>query len=157
VPAEPNAPVLPAAPPVPTVSFSGRYLVIVGVLLLAIIIMLAALWTRERSRRVVAENDRQVLLDQLDATKKSIGQIMMGSMGSMGPPAMELPSIRPFQRQDHAPVTVTLDGAKRSAYVLPVAGAARFGFQAGDVIVVMEGPASTSSPASAPANAPSGM
>ena len=147
-----NVPTLPpaasptgAAPAAPfqTATLSAGYLVTVGGLLLLIIGVLAALWMRERNRRVAAERDVSQLLEQSDRDRKMMAQMMMGSIGrQIGPEAEG----RAFQRQDHKPVSVTLDGAKRQAYILPASGARRFGFQAGDVIVVEEdSPATTSS------------
>jgi hypothetical protein len=131
-----------AIAPVPrpeTVSFSGRYLVIVGGLLVLIIAMLAFLWSKERGRRMDVEKAFADYQGKAEQDKRNIAQMMLGQMAR---PGGDDHGVRPFQRQDHVPVTVTLDGAKRPAFHLPAAAAERFGFQGGDVIVVDGAPAS---------------
>jgi hypothetical protein len=126
--------------PVPTVSFSGRYLAMVGGLLVLIIAMLAVLWVRERGRRVDAE--AQVMELRRESQKLNLMLSLMTRSGAAEP------SVQPFQRQDQVPVAVTLDGARRDAYRLPAAAAERFGFREGDVILVVgAGAGSTSAPA----------
>ena len=142
-----NASPQPPAAASQTLSISAGYLVTVGGLLLLIIAVLAALWIRERTRRVAAQRDVSQLLEQSERDKRTLAQMMIGAMGrQMGAES----EAKPFQRQDHKPVAVTLDGARRQAYVLPASGAQRFGFQAGDVIVVEEETHATSAPASSP-------
>ena len=144
-------------PSVQTVSFSGRYLVMVGGLMILIVAMMAVLWVRERSRRVDAEamvvelkRENAKLQLVLGMTMKS-GPAMSAGPTEEGP---SLPRIQPFQRQDQFPVPVTLNGVQREAYRLPADAAARFGFREGDVILVMPRGAPTSTPASAPIEAP---
>lgn len=141
-----------------TVAFTTRYAAVVGVLLLTIITTLAALWMRERQRRVSAENREALLSAQMEKNKSGFAE-MLASKIDLG--AVESP-IHPFQREDSVPVTVTVDGAPRSAYRLSAGGAARFGFHPGDVILVAEGnpnrgpsrPATSTRPsATAPASA----
>ena len=143
--AGPNPPALPTQ----TVSFSGRYLAMVGGLLILIIAMLAVLWVRERSRRVEAETTAAELKKENAKLQFILGMTFKGGAAPSTAPAEEGPSsppIQPFQRQDQVPVTVTLDGAKRAAFRLSAEGAARFGFREGDVILVMPRAAPTSAP-----------
>lgn len=148
-----NAAPQPTAKPPQTYAISAGYLVTVGGLLLLIIAVLAALWIGERKRRVAAQRDVVQLQEQISRDRQGMAQMMIGAMGRQIGAGAEA---RPFQRQDHKPVAVTLDGAKREAFFLPASGGLRFGFQPGDVIVVEEeSPATTSSaPSSAPAPAP---
>ena len=152
--ATPNPPAVPSQP----AAFSGRYLVTVGGLLVLIIAMLAVLWMRERSRRVEAEA-AVVQLKEKAAQLPLLLSMMTRSMPGPGSaPAAEEPSlapIRPFQRQDQVPVTVTLDGVKREAFCLPADGAARFGFREGDVILVV-GPKKAAASAPGPESTGSG-
>jgi hypothetical protein len=146
----------PPAPPAQTVPLSGRYVVIVGGLMLLIVVMLAFLWTTERRRRQKAEDFIVELQAKNKQDQQGLAQMMMGQMVGRG---SEGPSVRPFLRQDHVPVSVTLDGAKRQAYLLPASGGERFGFQAGDVIVVEAAPTTGPAPGSAsgkPASSPAG-
>jgi len=147
-----SVPQPPAARPSQTFTLSAGYLAMVGGLLLLIIAVLAALWIRERNRRIAAQREVVQLIEQNERDKRNLAQMMLGAMGRQIAGEAEA---KPFQRQDHKPVPVTLDGAKRQAYVLPASGAQRFGFQAGDVIVIEEeSPATTSSAPSAPSSAP---
>jgi len=128
-----------------TVTLSGRYVVAVGGLVVLIIGALAYLYAREVKRT----RDARGYIAQLERQNEQIKQALM-QMGSFGP-KLEAPepaaaaaatTVRPFQREDHVPVSVTVDGERRQAYRLPVSGATRFGFREGDVILVVGSPAS---------------
>ena len=127
----------------------ARYLAVVGALMVLIIAALAVLWVTENYRRRNAEADL--------AKYKQLSAIF-----GKGMPAMPLEGLRPLQglaadeeevqpvrREDLFPMTMTLDGQKKTVYGLSAAKAQRLGFHPGDVIVVSELPATQ--PASAPA------
>ncbi len=129
-----------------TVTLSGRYVVAVAALVVLIIGTLTYLWRRERSYHLEAAR-AGALLQSENARMKQV-LLQMGSLG----PKLEAPepaaaAMRPFQREDHVPVPVTVDGERRQAYRLPASGATRFGFREGDVILVVASPASASAPA----------
>jgi hypothetical protein len=127
-----------------TVTLSGRYVIVVGGLVVLIIGILAYLYAREVKRT----REARVYIAQLEKQKEQIRQALM-QMGPFGtkleapePAAAAATTVRPFQREDHVPVPVTLDGERRQAYRLPASGAMRFGFREGDVILVTGSPAS---------------
>jgi hypothetical protein len=146
-----NAPNPPAAQQT-SVSFSAGYLLTVGAMLLIIIGVLAALWMRERGARARAEEQVGQLSNLLTQNRNAMAQLMIGTAGRQAP--SEGVAFRPFEREDHKPVAVTLDGSARQAFVLPASGGRRFGFLPGDVIVVEQESPQTS-PAASAASSPS--
>jgi hypothetical protein len=138
----------PISPPPPkqAVELSPRYLAVVAGLVLLIVATLAFLWTRERKRRIAAEDDAMQCAAQLDKVGAAMAQIQLSSLMQRG----EEKGIRPFQRQDQVPTAVTVDGARRPAFTLPADAGERFGFAPGDVVLVAQRPATSSAPATAP-------
>jgi hypothetical protein len=131
------------AQPSRSLTVGAGYLATVGGLLLVIIVVLATLWTRERGRRVDAEE--AVVRLQKQNQQLSLMLTLSARSGAVEG------AVQPFQRDDHVPVTVSLDGARREAYRLPAPAAERFGFREGDVILVVPAPATRPAPSTAPA------
>ncbi len=132
-------------PDAPAASTDGRYLLIVGGLLLAIIVILAALWLRERQAAVSARAD----LARLRA--RGVGQARLqqalGRMMAASRPAGRGAGVRAIPREDLPSETVRWNGRPRTVLRLGAGAGRRIGLEPGDVIVV-------SPPASGPATAP---
>jgi len=122
-------------------SESKQYAVVGGLLVL-IILLLSALWLRERRGRVRAEGD-------LAAFQRNVaGRLQLqAAMGKMlrGPGEV---SRRPLAREDLPRETVRWNGQPRDVLRVSAAAGRRIGLRPGDAVIV------SAEPASAPATAP---
>jgi len=123
----------------------GRYLATIGILLVLIIGLLAALWVRERRRRRRTEGQYASLRAQHDGLRGTLGQLLGTGGGRPGP------SVR---RDDLPTETVTINGRERLALRISAAAGRRFGFRPGDIVLVSEPPPP---PGTSPATQPAGV
>jgi len=114
-----------------------RYFMVVGALLGLIIAALAALWLRERARRVSAEQALALVRQQQQRAQEVLGRLMSARVAE---------AVRPVARDDLPRETVTWNGRQKSVLRIGAAAGKRFGFAPGDVIVV--------SPEASPASQP---
>lgn len=117
------------------------YLATVGVLLTAIVVLLAVLAVRERARRIQAEQ-------QLEKDRRSMVD-MQNALGQMLQATAEA-AVEPLRRDDLPSQTVSLDGQRRTLLTIGSAAGVRFGLQPGDLVLVA-GEASEGGPADAAA------
>ncbi len=105
-----------------------------AVLMVVIIALLAALWVRERSGRIAAQQN--AIRWELQFKN------LRGALGNLLPPGAQK-ATRPVVREDLPSKVVELDG--RTARLLEVSASAgrRFGFRQGDLILVRGEPPTT--------------
>lgn len=123
----------------------GKYLVVVGGLLVVICAALAVLWVRERGARVAAESLAATLQAQLQREQFSgaLGKGMLppGMLGAMGQG-----SVAPVRREMLSARTVECAGRRRQMLLLPAETGKRLGFEVGDLILITEPPAPATRP-----------
>ena len=122
----------------------GRFLLLVGGLLVVILALLAGLWVSMRRRALRAERE----LARLQQRQRRLEAILLG-LTSQPPP-------RPVRRERLSARAVKVNGRSVRALELPALAARKLGFRPGDVILVApDRPASarTSAPASRSARA----
>ena len=118
----------------------GKYLAIVGGLLLTIIVALAVLWLSERRGRLTAEAEAA----RLRRRQRALQSVLPGLTG--------MPGASPIRRDDLQPTTRELDGRQREVFTISAAAGERLGFEPGDVVEVA--PATTTRPKGADASLP---
>ncbi len=115
-------------------------LVVLGLMLL-IIATLAALWNRERTARITAQNNYAALAQEYQKLQQTVGSFL-GAPSAMAPPAHRE---RPVAREDLTPQTLTVDGKSRPVFTISPKAGERVGFEPGDVIMIA--PAASTEPA----------
>jgi hypothetical protein len=118
-----------------------KYLLVVGVLMVLIMAALAALWLRERGRRIGAMRQVSELDSRLMANNNRLQELAQGLL------AEHARKVDPIERGQWELRSVNLDGREVTAFEISPATARRIGgFKAGDVIIVAEeeGTAATS-------------
>ena len=118
----------------PPTGSESRYFAIVGALLVVIIVMLGALWLRER-RAVSA------LGAELEATRER-ATAGAGLQAALSRLTARQATTRPLAREDLPAETVTWDGRRRTVLRVSASAGRRLGLEPGDAIVVSEPPAS---------------
>ena len=118
-----------------------NFMMVAGALLLAIILMMAALWLGTRKRALAAEARVAQLGQQLQALQM---QMVMGQ----GPGGRLQIGI---DRRGLTTRQAVLDGQKTQVLVMPAELGELLGFAPGDVVVVL--PAAATAPAEAPTTA----
>ena len=136
----------PTDPRRPAVT-DNRYFLVVGVLLLMIVLLLAALWVRERRTNAALLQDIS-LLQRAGTSKQQLQTVLKQMVGRAGGAAW-----RPLQREDLPAETVQWNGRPRQALRVSAAAGERMGLHPGDVLVVSEPPATAPTTTSAPAKA----
>jgi len=131
----------PNAAPSPPGAPDGRYLAVVGALLLIILAVLASLWVRESRRRRAAERELARLRSRSDRLHSALGEALAAQFHQQGA----------LRREELPAETVVLDGKPAVALRLGAAAAERLGFRPGDVILVAQTrPAVATTTATAP-------
>ncbi len=102
----------------------GRFVFIVGVLMVMIVALLAGLWLRARIRATTAEFAAAQLRERNDKLEALVGRILLGG-------AIQ-PAVARSSLQTKA---VHVDGREITALRLPAAMAKTWGFEPGDVIL----------------------
>ncbi len=107
----------------------GKYVLVVGGLLALIVIALAALYLRERSARIDAQED---LVEQREQFRSAMMHSALSgfSGGKAAGPALDPRELRSGQ--------VTLDGRTRPAVFIDPDAAADLGLRSGEVLIVEE-------------------
>lgn len=123
----------------------GKYLLVVGGLLVVICAALAVLWVRERSARVAAETlaaglQAQLQRDQLGGALRE-GMLPPGMLGAMG-----RGSVAPLRREMLSARTVECSGRRRQMLLVPAETGKQLGFEIGDLILISEPPAPATRP-----------
>ena len=126
----------PRAPSAPGTA-ETKYFIMVGGLLVLIIVLLAALWLRERRISIAAR--REVVALRRNAGAGGRLQAALGRMLAGG-----RPTSRPLQRAEMTTETVTWNGRPREVFRMTAAAGKQVGLQPGDVVVVSGG--STTAP-----------
>jgi hypothetical protein len=113
----------------------GRYLLVVGGLMVLIVLLLAGLWLIER-------RTTRDLADRLRALRQDVGrrgqvEDMLRQMLRGGRP----PETRPLERDDLPVETVTWNGRPRAVFRISAADGRRIGLRPGDAVVVATQPA----------------
>ena len=130
------------------VGSEGKHYAIVGGLLVLIILLLSALWLRERRARVRAQRDLATLRE--DAAGRLQLQAAMGRMIRGGAAADR----RPLPREDLPRETVRWNGQTREVLRVSAAAGRRIGLRPGDAVVVSADPASAPAATAPAATAP---
>jgi len=104
-----------------------QYIVTVGVLMVLIIALLAALWARERAARLSAQRELAKALRQCRGMQSALGQIIAQNTAGR---------TQPIHRADLPTRTVRLDGVTRPLLLVGSAAGRRMGFAAGDMILI---------------------
>jgi len=113
-----------------------KYLVVVGGLMVLIIILLGALWLRERRISMTARRELAAVRRNAGAggqLQAALGRMLAGTR----------PAARPLDRGELTRETVTWNGRPREVFRVGAAAGERVGLRPGDVVVV-SGPATTS-------------
>jgi cell division protein FtsL len=126
-----------------------KFFIVIAVLLVTISALLAMLWYRAHMRALQSEKLAvQMRQDQLDARQR-LDQLQflqaMLSQKVLGPA---------LAREQLATMDVVLDGQQRSALCLSTEQAQAIGLKAGDVVMVMDHPSSSSAPTTKPSSRP---
>jgi hypothetical protein len=126
-------------PPAPSqdASSDARYLLVIGGLMILIIVLLAALWLKERAR---ANRAAESMAAMRNLTSRELGRFL----------GAQAPGVRPLQRDDLPAETVDWNGRPRKVLLVGPAAGTRLGLQPGDVLVVADAPAPAT--ATAPAS-----
>jgi len=112
-----------------------KYLVAVGGLMVLIIILLGALWLRERRVSMAAQRELAALRRNAGAggrLQAALGRMLSGAH----------PASRPLRRDELTSETVTWNGRPREVFRVSPAAGKRVGLRPGDVVVVSR-PATT--------------
>ena len=117
--------------PTPTdpATVDGRYMLLVGGLLLVICLTSAVLWFLERRRRVQTESDLIDMAEQVSSLRAILAKGgALGGMMSRGP--------QPVDRDSLTSWTVPLDGRPRRVLLLSAHSGRELGFHVGDLVWV---------------------